>query len=269
MTLTLRGTQENNLTMISSHRAVFSLRLLACWLGFAALPLLADTPEWHTLTDSQGRTIRAQIVSVTDDDVTVTREDKQTFTLKLAQLSKTDQEELRAYAKANPPLLPATALEMQMNRGKFGSTVTKKTITLTSGKIVKDGLHITTEEWGYSLLLKNRTNYEIKDARLDYVLYAQKDEFGVMRSSDKKLVGKRYQTKLDPIPMFGQIDTRTDTIRVIKQEYQGGIYRAGTNHESRTRDKLYGVWLRVYVGKQLLIEEASPPGLATSEQWPD
>lgn len=250
-------------------------RLLACVLVcLLAWPLLlaADESTWCTLTDTQGRSIRAQIVSATNDEVVIKREDGQTFTLQLSQLSEADQKMLRAYAKANPPkpaLLPAGALELQLSRGKFDTKVTKKTITLVNGKIVKDGLHVIDEKWGYTVVLKSRANRELTDVRLDYVLYSKQDDFGDPKASAQKLKQKRHRTKLEPIPVFGQTTTRTEAISVIKQEYQGGIYRAGTNYDSSTRDTLHGIWLRVYVGDQLVIEEAQPPGLATSEKWPD
>ncbi len=245
------------------------LRRLACWFALSALPLFAAEAEWRTLTDSQGRAIRAQIVSATDNEVTIKREDGQTFTLPLAQLSEKDQKDLRAYAKANPPAIPAGALELQLSRGKFDTLVSKETITLVGGKIVKDGLVITTEKWGYTVSLKNRTDHELSGVRLDYVLFARQDQAGNPKSSDQKFRQKRYRTNVEPIAVFSQTDVRTNTIDTRKTQLQGGIVWKDSGGDSTTRDTLYGIWLRVYVGDQLLIEQANPPGLATSEKWPD
>jgi hypothetical protein len=88
-----------------------SVRALA-----AALPLLtisALTPagaQVQTLTDQQGRVLKAQVLAVDDGKVKIKREDGQTFELPLATLSGETQKSLKVWAEKAASEIPAGAV---------------------------------------------------------------------------------------------------------------------------------------------------------------
>jgi len=85
-------------------RIFMHLRTLPLLLA-AVAPLVQAEPQ--TLTDKQGRSLKAEVISVTGDQVKIKRDDGQTFNLSLANLSDDDQKRLKEWAAKN---LPADAL---------------------------------------------------------------------------------------------------------------------------------------------------------------
>lgn len=249
--------------MPTPRRPLFSLRRLACGLVLTALPLLADE-EWRTLTDTQGRSLRAQFISATDDEVTIRREDGQTFTLKVAQLSTADQKAVREFAKKPQPI-PAGALIAEMSRGKFATEKVDSDVILTTGAIVKNGRTTTTEKWGYNVTLQNKSAVPISGLRAEYRLFATVDS--VHEKEDQGALKKKaYTTKIDTIPVHDRVSFRTETINASKMHYNGNIVSAKTG-DSTSRETLVGIWIRIYRGDELVMESSMPAGLADKEKW--
>lgn len=240
------------------------LRRLCLGLLFTALPLLADDSDWRTLTDTQGRSLRAQLVSATDDEVTIKREDGRTFTLKVNTLSAADQKAIREFAKKPRPI-PAGSLVVEMSRGMHSSEKVDSDVILTTGEIVKNGRTTTTEKWGYTVTLQNKNPMPIEGLRAEYRLFATVDN---VHADEKKGLLKKsaYSTKIDPIAVHDRISFRTETINASKMRYNGNIVSAKTG-DSSSRETLVGIWIRIYRGDELIIESSMPAGLADKEKW--
>ena len=217
--------------------------------------------EKMTLTDKQGRALTADVLAVEKDagKVKIQRDDGQTFSLSLDNLIKPDQDKLLALAEtlaaaeAAKPLKP-DALKLELSRGNFKTT--KKT----------DGVeNIIEENWGYALTITNRTPKPIDGLRADYRLFATVDNPGVVQD---KLVLKKKAYKIN-LPMISALDkniVRTETITAIKMELQPGWVYTGTGRTGSS-ERLYGIWLRVFRGDQLVQEIAMPDSLRTKEKW--
>jgi hypothetical protein len=65
---------------------------------------------------------------------------------------------------------------------------------------------------------------------------------------------------------MGKITARTETILAVKTALNGNIVAAGTGR-FESSERLYGIWLRVYRGDQLVQEIAMPEGLRTKQKW--
>lgn len=89
------------------------IRLLFClaMLSLSSVPAtcFGQTPgtagEYRTFKDTKGRTIKAVVISLQGDSVTLKRQDGKQYTLPLSTLSQVDQDFLKATSpnKANPP----------------------------------------------------------------------------------------------------------------------------------------------------------------------
>lgn len=85
---------------------IFSPRSLLGALAFSAAACIASTDaraESFTLTDKQGRSIKADVISVTAGQVKIRRDDGQTFDLPLSTLADTDQKNSRTGPPKKPP----------------------------------------------------------------------------------------------------------------------------------------------------------------------
>jgi hypothetical protein len=231
-------------------------------LSFIALCLAASLPalqaEVRTLTDRQGRSIKADVIEVENGAVKIRREDGQTFTLPLANLSDADQKELKAWAAANPPRLKPEELPLQFSRGKFS---TEKEL-LSEGAVTAYK-----EQWGYSLTLSNKSKRALTDLRADYVLFVKEDQ-GPGNKDAGKFRRMKKSSPIDTIPLHGSLTFRTDTVASYRYVLQPGFVWAGGGGSSKPiKDTLHGMWLRIYSGDQLVIEKVVPEDLIKTEKW--
>jgi len=228
--------------------------------------------EKMTLTDKQGRALTADVLAVEKDagKVKIQREDGQIFSLPLDNLIQADHDKLLKLAdtlaavEAAKPLKP-DALKLELNRGNFKTTKKSEDVTLTTGVTVKDGVTITQENWGYALTISNRTPKPIDELRAEYRLFATVDNMGV--AEDKLVLKKKaYKTPIEKIESLNKTTLRTETIVAVKMAYNGNIVSAKTGR-SESGERLYGIWLRVFRGDQLVQEIAMPDSLRTKEKW--
>ena len=231
------------------------IALIGMALGLVGLPTVLQA-ETRTLTDKQGRSIKAVVVSVDGDKVTIKREDGQTFSLSLATLSDDDRQFLKEWAQKQAALIPAGGVEVQISRGKF-DTKSKD----------RDAIVVSEEQWGYSVTLLNRTSKVLNGIHVDYILFVRPDMEPGKSSTIVPLKQKPGSKKLDTVDAFKSTIFRTDSIVVFKQQLKSGYIWAKTGNNAAIEDTLYGVWLRVYVGDQLVNEVCSPASISKSEQW--
>jgi hypothetical protein len=228
--------------------------------------------EKMTLTDKKGRAIAAEVLEVekVSGKVKFKREDGQVFSLPIDSLAIDDQKKLLALsdvlaAKEAAKPLPADAIKIDLSRGNFKTTKKNEDVKLTSGDTVKDGVTITTENWGYTLTIANRTPKQLDGLHAEYRLFATVDKMSV---ADDKLVLKKksYETPIDSIFALDKITVRTETITAIKMAFNGNIFSAKTGR-NESEERLYGIWLRLFRGDQMVQEIAMPDSLRTKEKW--
>ncbi len=228
--------------------------------------------EKMLLTDKQGRALTADVLAVEKDagKVKIQRDDGQIFSLPLDNLIQADHDKLLkladtlAAAEASKPLKP-DAIKLELSRGNFKTTKKSEDVKLTTGDTVKDGVTITQENWGYALTISNRTPKPIDELRAEYRLFATVDNMAV--AEDKLVLKKKaYTTPIEKIDALNKITLRTETIVAVKMAYNGNIVSAKTGR-SESGERLYGIWLRVFRGDQLVQEIAMPDSLRTKEKW--
>ena len=238
----------------SSRRPFFRIATAASLLlALAAAGLHAET---RTLTDRQGRSLKAEILSVNGDQVSIKRDDGQTFTLSLATLSDDDQKALKAWAAKQAAMVPPGGVTLAISRGKFD---TKK----------KDdgGMTLSEEQWGYDVTFVNHTSKTLADVRVDYILFVKPDTEPGKDTVAAPLKQRAGSHKIDVVGIRDRVSFRTDSITLYKQQLKPGWIWAKTGSNSAIRDTLYGVWLRAYVGDQLVDEQCSPESLSKTERW--
>lgn len=226
--------------------------------------------EVMTLTNTQGKSLTADIIAVESDHVKIKREDGQAFSIPLDSLRLADQKRVvqlaqkMAAEEAAKPLAP-DAIKVELSRKIFKTTSQKEDIKLTTGATVHGGATITQENWGYSLTLTNHTAKPIQGLHTEYRLFATVDELSV---ADDKLVLKKkaYTTPIDPIKEMNKITVNTESISTTKTALSGNIYssKSGRNESG---ERLYGIWLKIFKGDQLVYELAMPESLRTKQKW--
>jgi hypothetical protein len=225
-------------------------RLIVAGLFLIASVLHA---ELRTFTDQFGRTITAEIVSVELDQVRIRREDGQIFTLSISKLTEEDQKFIKQWAAKTPSASAAKAEEkstpdstkllVTLSKGKFGS----RTITKYESYVHKH------EDWGYNIQLTNQELRLIENLRVEYNLFTRTY---ADTPSATVLKGKK---SIKEIPSRETDSFRTSTAEVCKHR--------GSYGYSNYSGEMKGIWVRIYVEGQLLIEQSSPETLMTTEKW--
>lgn len=223
------------------------LRFIALFLFSSAL--LVSAPR--TFTDMQGRTITAELISVQNDQVTIRRTDGQTFTLGIATFGEADQKLIHDWAAEqtakkpavdDKPVIDPKKLTIGVSRGKFDS----HTLAQYEGYVHKH------EDWGYTVQVTNTHLRSIEKIRVEYNLFAR--TFSDV-SSPTMISGTKAVSTLKT----GAFETfRTFTAEVCKRK---------DSYFGNESGELRGIWVRLYVGDQLVTETSSPESLMTKERW--
>jgi hypothetical protein len=236
-------------------------RLLGQLVVAVALTIGTGAPGLHaeprTLTDKQGRSLKADVISVEGDKVTIRRADGQTFTLSLDTLSEDDQKSLKEWAEKQAKLIPAGSVEVQVSRGKFD---TKK-------KDDGGGIITSEEQWGYTATLFNRASKPLNGARVEYILFVKPDTEPGKDTTSAPLKEKSGSKTIDALPAHDSVNFRTDSITIFKQQLKPGYIWGKTGNNAAIKDSLYGIWVRVYVGDQMVDEVLNPESLSKTEKW--
>lgn len=235
-----------------------SLRLLlsviTAMLCLGILPLHADL---RTLTDKLGRSIKADVISVENGIVKIRRDDGQTFEMPLTALSEEDQRALKDWALKMATHIPEGAIKVELSRGVF-----------TSSKRDDISSVITEENWGYSVTISNTTFKPIKDLKFKYVLFVKPDAEPGKDPAGIKLKRSNGSSTLDEIAGNSRSVFRTDSIKIYKQKLKPGWIWGKTGGAEMLRDTLHGIWIKTYVGDQLIAETCTPEGLMQTEKGP-
>lgn len=232
------------------------LPALALTLTLVLAPLLSRA-ETFTLTDKQGRSIKADVISVADNQVKIKRDDGQTFDLAINTLSEDDQKKLKDWAAKDATRIPASALKIELNRGVF-----------KTDKKDKDGMTLTQEKWGYNITVTNQSAKPIPTLTLKYVLFVKPDLGPGKDDENPKLKRSIGTADIAGIQPLSKVELRTDSIDIYKQKLKPGYVWRGAGGTEMIRDTLCGVWLRVYAGDELVSETCVPESLMKTEKSP-
>lgn len=230
------------------------MRYLIPTLFLCAVSLHAEP---RTFTDQFGRTITAEMVSVNGDQVTIRRDDGQVFTLSVAKLTEADQQYIKNWSASNPSAKSssnsdkaeekftpeAKKIIVNLSRGKFDTRTLTKYDTYTHKH----------EQWGYSIQLTNQHLRPVSNFRIEYNLFARTF---ADTSGPTTLTGAK---NIPVIASRGSEVFRTGTAEVCKTKDSYWGYNSG--------GEMRGIWIRIYVDGELLIEQSSPDSLMQSEKW--
>ena len=245
--------------------------VLSLLLGLASLVARAEPVD---LTDLVGRTIRAELISLEGETLTIRREDGRDFTIELKSLSDADQAKVLAWNKerlaaaandafgsATPPKpTPAETADegTKKTQPKYVPDMAKVTLafsrfkagttTLSKG----EGYSHKHEQWGYSFQVSNRNLYPVEKVRIEYNLFART----FYDSSTPAVVAGAID-----LPAIASNRSETGKTRTAEVCKLRGYYTDNVGGELR------GVWVKLYVDDKLINEQVSPESLRTSEEW--
>lgn len=234
------------------------MRPLALFLiSVLALAPFQASAETFTLTDKQGRSIKADVISVDGNQVKIKRDDGQTFELSINTLSEDDQKKLRKWAAEEATRIPPNALKIELSRGVFESRKQEDSATVT-----------TEEKWGYSITVTNQSGKPVGNLKMTYVLFVKPDLEPGKDSSKATFKRTEGKSSILGIQPMAKTTIRSDTINIYKQRLKPGWVWGKTGNSEMIKDTLHGIWIKVYAGDQLVSEICTPESLMKTEKGP-
>lgn len=221
-------------------------------LGLILLALQPARAQMRTFTDTEGRTVVAELIEADRESIRFRRDDGIVFDLARDRLSESDQQFIDDW--------------IQQRAFTYGGIEVKAwRVRLNSDRDLTKSSVRTTEEWCYKFSVQNHSRMQLDDLTVEYRIFWTDDR---ANTKTKKLP----QLRVEGRTAMGSLDQResaefaTKTITLRSTELQPGRRYAGTG-KRRVADALAGIWIRVMQGDTLLEEYASPTKLTKEEKW--
>lgn len=220
---------------------------------FAALASLLPCPapaaeEFHNFQNNEGKTVRAAVVAVNDDSVTLKMESGKLIQAKIDIFSPLDQDYISKFPSSQPA---ATS------RFKARVSASRKDRNEREEGVVK----VSYEAWCYKVELESSSQEELSDVVAEYRVYklradvdadAARDRNSKLKSSgDFAYLEGNYQ--IGQLPRMGKTTFETDSVPIIKSALKPGwSYNSG--RDDKNKDELKGIWLRLKQGGKVIFE---------------
>ncbi len=225
-------------------------------LGADAVP--ASSPDLHTFTNQDGKTIKAIIFSAAEDYVNLKRDDGQTFKVPVATLSKEDQSFIRQWIIKQAQSHGDNILTISAASVRGGSDApalaTKTTVTTAWSEM-------------YKIKVTNATPVHWANLQLRYVIFHSVGVPGILPPGNYSTAHASGRVAIADLPGEQDQTVSTDKIDLKEVALQPHvIYENGA--PPKVTDVLIGVWVRVYDEDNNLIQEwASPTTLIKDNNW--
>jgi hypothetical protein len=213
------------------------LALALCIIGAAT----CARAELHTFTDTQGRTIQAELLSVKDNQIRVRREDGQVFTLPFDSLVKEDITYIATWRRQH------VEVKLHFTASPFHVTAEHRNT---------EAIQTTTEKAGYSITLFNDAADAASDFKVDYILFYTEGEWGGGQASDLPLKRKSGNIPIALLEGGKSVILKTDPVTLRKSKYNPD-WGYDNSKYNKWGDDLAGVWVRVSLNGKVVSEFVS------------
>jgi hypothetical protein len=220
-----------------------TLAITSCLLALAAQLSARE------FTDTQGRKLEGELLSVNGGQAVIKRSDGKAINADIKLFSGADQKFIADFAMSNVHY----GFEVKYAKTKLGKT--KK----------KDGdVTVEVEEWAYKLSLTNKSSGDLSGLRIDYWLFRRDDD-------GKNKLPPRVQasgsTTVEALRKGAVKDWQTTSFMLKKEQLQANFYYAdGTRNTAK--DSAGGVALRVFKGDKDVFSWATKDDLLALAQGP-
>lgn len=230
------------------------------------IPSQSVAEDFREFTNTGGQTMKAIIISATDTDVTLKREDGREVSGGIRFFSEADQSHIAEWRKANPAQITYD-FAIQFTRERTDRT-----------KSVEGHLNVVYESWKYKIKLENRSKaggagIPVSGISLLYNL----SKTPKSRARDSSSQNNNLRSAGGLLVQTGKIDLgtleylrvkefETETIPINHSELAPGWYYAdGGKDESN--DELEGISIQLVKDGKIVAEQKNGSKQATETKW--
>lgn len=222
----------------------------------SAIVLNAGESAFRTFKDPEGREMEAKLTLVSGNDVYIERRDGLATKVDISIFSKADQAFIRGWAKKQA--IKDDAIEV-----RFTTDVEDKS------RWESNGGGIMRKSWkeSYGIVLKNDSYIDLQNVRVDYLIFKFEDAMAAQKRSEGVVRQLTGTTKVPVIKAGEEATATTEKFPMLETKLEPGYYWADGGKKT-SKDKMDGIWVRVYVGDVLATELSRPENLSRKETWP-
>lgn len=118
------------------------------------------------------------------------------------------------------------------------------------------------QKWSYFIKLENKSFKDVSNIEIKYVMFSKQEEAYVISSTGDPLQRHTGTISIKQIKNNDTVEFSTDAVELTNISYNDGYYV-----DEGIKGALRGLWLRVYVGGQMVAEYINPPGLSGKERF--
>lgn len=206
--------------------------------------------EFREFTSASGQTMIARPVAVIGSNVRIEREDGSEFNVDVTIFSKEDQAYLKSWT-----------LKFLVDQGRL-LKINAKGSSSNAEKSQTTSTKIKTWEGFYLVNVENISDIDIDNLRIEYELFVYDD----LAAADKRRAGdidsKSGSFDVKRLSARKSIDFESEHVKMMETELKSGWYYVGGGDEE-SKDKLEGIRMKIYSGKELLMRYATTDNLWT------
>ncbi len=228
------------------------------------MSLSVDAQEvFRELSNPSGQKIKARPIGVFGKKVRIELADHRKMNVGLDMFAKEDAKYLRDWALG---LLgeQERLFGVDVVRKEDETKDYKKDVPLTRGGVAKGALRVREFDGYYEIQLENRSEFEIKGARLEYRIFSEQEQTA-SEDGDVKYLRESGSLNYDLEP-HQALMKKTKIIKLVKTKLGKGIVWS-SGGDLYAKAKMVGIWFRVYYGDTILYEYVQPTALSQRESW--
>lgn len=228
-----------------------------CLLGGGAV-----FAEPRVFTNAEGKTMKAEIVSLIDDKVVFKLSNSNTATVPLKSLSADDQTYIAEWWKENKdklkPMDVTLAIAKKADRIDRKVTRSGGTVNVQPGQNVVSEIvkKLTIDEFNYTGELKSYVKKDISDIEVTYTIYKRISTSG-KAGADTKVEEIKGKALVRLLAAHGKATFETDSVRCEDSSQTGGNLP-----REYKRETILGVILDLSAGGQHFLRQSAPENLA-------
>lgn len=234
----------------------FLIPSLLIW-AFAWQGLFAMADEWVTLENNGGQSIKVKLLSLQGEFVHIQMQDGRSMKTRLSVYNEASQARIRQHLYQR--LLVPENFECKLSEVRLPG----KNKRLNS----QGSIETTESKRAYSIALSSRIYESIHDIRIEYLFFHFIDAIAGEKRSQGNV--KRIKGKLELSKLEGRSTEKlqTESVQFRETKLKSGWVWAKGSGSRDSKDRLDGIWIKLYVGDQLVLEKSEPASLATKEAW--
>ncbi len=197
----------------------------------------------------------AKVTLVSGDDVYIERSDRLRTKLSINIFCESDQKYIRDWATKEA-----------LKNGAFEIRFTKE--ESDKNKSEGEGIITTSYNAWYEIVLKNTTQQAIKDLRVEYICFKFTDKVAAIKRSEGEFERINGEVLFESLAARSEEKRPTKNFKMKETGLMDGWVWSGDARKSReSKDKLEGIWVKIYAGNSLVLETARPESLMRNEVW--